>query len=207
MLRFSFVVGDADADAAAIRSAAIKEVDAILAERDEKFAVTTRCLEDDDALREWISFNVHGVRVVRAFQFKGAVPWQHEFLDFEWCRHDERRPVVAKATKSVLFRDNAFAMGSSAPGGWYYKVLLRYLRAIKYTCFDRAEHEDNMINLLCHRRRYRGSPGIWKRVHMRDGECWINGKEKLFLSEHQLHYLRKLWELSQKLKTVEITRA
>lgn len=199
-----------DGPATKVRARAHAAIDEFLASRDKEFRETMLCLESDRALREWAARNVSNFRVVRAFQFGGEIPWRHEIAAFAWCQDDERRPVVARASREVLFEKYAFSLYSRAPGGWYYSVLLRYLRMTKYTCFDNIEHHDNITKIMCRPdnwQKHRMSPGIANRISwLREGTCWINGKEKHGLDEHQLHYLRKLWDLSQKIKATDQLR-
>jgi hypothetical protein len=73
--------------------------------------------------------------------------WRHGQWDapaFDFC--DERRPVYMRGSVGVCQR--IWANGNSnCANGWCFKVVKRYLRRIKFTCFNREEFYNSTIDI------------------------------------------------------------
>lgn len=147
---FELVVPD-DINIDALR----QRVDAFIVEERRIFAAlqhaqerATRCeraLESDEGLREWAAWEgVSLYMVVRASVYRNsrALITLHPF-----DRHDTldpRRPVYMRGSLHAIFNEHKY---NRPDEDWCGDVVLRYLRRIRYTCFDRDQYLADMDTL------------------------------------------------------------
>ena len=127
---------DEDAETIARKAAiaALKEREWRLKERDEIALV----LESDVAMAVWARQMSESQcpPFVRAGVYNDRIDSRREFRIFrEYYGDDPRRPVVMRGAKYFLIE-------RYGKNGYPAHVVERYLRIIKYTCFDDAKHDD-----------------------------------------------------------------
>ena len=174
-------------------------------------------LETDEGLGEWLKYEcrVRGP-VVRASTYNNQVDRSQElafggdhFDGVRWWRgaspSDPRRPVLMRGAKKAIEERRGRRRD------YQNDIAERFLRRIKYTCFDRKEHGKNIRQFA--RKDY------WDQGHFcatRDGEfevgycrplecwrAWVGGHYRDNLTANQFQYLSRLWGVVEKTRALE----
>jgi len=118
---------------------------------------------------------------------------------------DGRQPVLLRGSIDCMIARHSKTGGYSA-NGLAEAIAQRYLRRIKYTCLDAAEHDDNMRRLSVALRikwatSYHCSmPGVWIGKDLI--RVWLHGR-RVDITTEQLNYLRIMYKIIRKTEDVE----
>lgn len=207
-----------------------------------------KILDSDDALNEWVRKMSFGrtspIPIVRAAVYERSVgvPRGHEIIGrwepFEGLRNalanDPRRPVIMRGSFECLVQRHALNGGYCA-NGYALKVLERYLRYTKFTCFSVDEFNDGIdaasnrihekISRLGGTISYHfgnhtahfgclginvprpDEPNEWgdRFGEKHRAETWVGGRQ-VRLTRHQFEYLKALHRIGKTAKTPEQRR-
>lgn len=133
----------------------IERLEVELREEINDYLADKSIVEHDGSLEA----SVDGAPVVCAGVYR-AVDRRQEFSEFrrnQW-RNDPRRPVLMRGSVEFL---------RITKGGFLHWVPVRYLKRIRYTCFDRKAHRENLKAINAKMRK------IADRLEMQFGEVWI----------------------------------
>ena len=161
-----------------------------------------RILENDIAFNKWRKGINSAVTRCSAY---GDEHQQNCYLFVGFPRGDSRAPVIQKGSRFRLYKTYSLSSGGSSPNGWCSEVLQRYLRAIKFTCFDcRTYWKVVPVGRLC--RKHGASGRGWQELlpSQAHGSCWLNGKFLFGLTNHQIRYVKKLWRVSRGIEKLEL---
>ena len=127
---------------------------------------------------------------------------------------DPRRPVIMRGSIYWLVRHYAKGgYSNTCANGWCERVVERYLRRIKYTCFDATDHHKNMHETYC---RLQGKAGFYlsfatfntpsvshtgNKFSAPPYDVFIKGRH-LWITLEQHRYLRRLQKIIDKTKIV-----
>jgi hypothetical protein len=183
---------DDDAETVARKAAieALQEREWRLRERDEHALV----LESDIAFAVWARKQSSSTcpPFVRAEVYGDKIDSRCELWDV-WENRDPRRPVLMRGSKGFL-------TAVYGKNGWHGRVVERYLRIVKYTCFDQAMHEamQRRVRDWARKRFYVSYHFDNQPVFMSLGErplhgnttCWFKGEHHSWISGEQFRALK-----------------
>jgi hypothetical protein len=171
-------------------------------------------LEDDDAMNIWISREFHGTRCFCRASVYGGRYKRHYGEIFPWkFQDDDRRPVAMLGSVNMMIQKYAHWMSPHCANRYCEAVLQRYMRKIKYTCFER-DPPDNMIVRVMGKLRSKhytsyhfGTPGCWSAHDDSNGwrgscRAWVNGRYQ-WLTGEQFKFLKMMYGVIQKSDRVE----
>ena len=182
-----------------------------------------RSILESDAAFEKFKYKNRGCLgyqpMVRASVYSKVDPRQ-EIRGYYWVgQQDPRRPVIQRGCLEAMYQKHSRSYFGNCANGYVEKVLLRFLRRIKYTSFDgqgdvvsramRKLREKHYTTYHAFRSGYGsfwyGSAGEWRGYSSdrRDWFIWLNGRLRQGLTEHQVGYIKKLYEVVQATKSAE----
>lgn len=119
------------------------------------------------------------------------------------------RPVVMRSSLWCLQRKHRSSPNSLTFNGYCESIFERYMRMRRQYCFEQkalAKVADACEAAL--RRKFHCGYSLHLTASFSVGHrhgfysAWINGRYVNRLTEHQFYYIRRLWELSQKIERV-----
>ena len=126
-----------------------------------------------------------------------------------------RASLIWKYCQGMAYGSPLTNPNGASSAGWCLKIVSRFLKISRYTCFSSEEHEEKMSYI--HRRlsdkfNIHGNSSFVDEVIDLFGSdfdddgyiIWINGKRRSGLSKKQKTYIKRLWSISERMRKLKL---